>query len=554
MTAPSTVKLELPRRGTTGDEPQLRSSPGGRHHRVRAAVLPAVVDTTAPEGRRRGTAVPDGRRRDTTVDPRDARVWLEDQLARWSGVPRTLIASIPAPAVEPEALLESSRRRMGVVWDPPDGQSFAGVGAVHRIRLRGPERFARLRDSAAETFERVEVRRYPQCPAVSPRLYGGLAFAVGSAEHEPWEEFGDGFFSLPRIGYVTDGERAALSLAVRGEEIASADARLAWVAELDSLHSALARRGASRNVVAWRANAAHDFDLRANAAHDFDLRANAAHDFDLRANTVRRVLAVHRPSRREWSAAVEAIRAGIAAGRHQKIVAAGHSRVELSAALETSAVLRRLSRGLRASTRFAFCRRHSTFLGATPERLITRRGRSIATEALAGTIAPGGEGAERLLHSGKDLREHQLVVDQIVRRLGPLCDLLEVGSRPRVRELRDVLHLLTPISGKLAAARHVLELVEELHPTPAVGGVPTEVALRWIREHEPSGRGWYASPVGWFDAAGDGDFAVALRSCVLRGREAFLYAGAGIVRDSDPDLEYTETELKKQALLTALGA
>ncbi len=513
-----------------------------------------AVDVATP-----AASAAEGRARHTTIAPGKARVWLEEQLVKWSGLPRTLIASIPAPVVEPEVLLESSRRRMGVVWDPPDGLAFAGVGAVHSIQLRGPERFARLTESAAAIFQRVDSCRYPDCLAVSPRLYGGLAFAVDAATVNPWEEFGDGFFSLPRIAYVTDGERAALSLSVRGEEIASAGARLAWVAELDSLHALLVDRrrggplsgafrsapsGVDRQPLAWRANAGRDSGLRANAGRDSGLRANAA----------RRVLAVHRPSRREWSADVEAIRAEITAGLHQKIVAAGHSRVELSSALETAVVLRRLSRGLRASTRFAFCRRHSTFLGATPERLITRRGRSIATEALAGSIAPGGEGAERLLHSGKDLREHQLVVDEIVRRLAPLCDRLEVGPRPRVRALRDVLHLLTPITGCLSAPRHVLELVEELHPTPAVGGVPTETALRWIRRHESAGRGWYASPVGWFDAAGDGDFAVALRSCVLRGREAFLYAGAGIVRDSDPDLEYTETELKKQALLSALGA
>ncbi len=454
------------------------------------------------------------------AESRDASAWLEDQLTRWAGAPGTLVAQVPAPVVEPEALLESSSRPMGVVWDPPDGLAFAGAGAAHRIQLHGPERFARLRDEAAGLFEHLEARRYPSCLEVSPRLYGGLAFDVGGGDREPWEEFGDGCFSLPRIAYATDGERAALTLAVRGDEVASATARLAWVAELDSLRSALADRDQA----------------------------------DERPERVNGVLAVHRPSRRAWRADVEAIRAGIAAGSYQKIVAAGHSRVELSSAFETAAVLRRLSRGLRASTRFAFCRTRSTFLGATPERLITRRGASIATEALAGSIAPGSEGAELLLHSGKDLREHQLVVDQIVRRLEPLCRRLAVDSQPRVRALRDVLHLLTPVAGTLAMPHHVLELVEKLHPTPAVGGVPSESAMRWIRDHEPAGRGWYAAPVGWFDAAGDGDFAVALRSCVLRGREAFLYAGAGIVRDSDPDLEYTETELKKQALLTALGA
>ncbi len=454
------------------------------------------------------------------VEPPLARDWLAAALAERAGAPLTLIASIPAPVVEPEALLDASPRPMGVVWDPPDGLAFAGVGAAHQIQLEGPDRFAQLRAQGSAVFESVEACSHPVCPAVSPRLYGGMAFDVGTARSEPWQELGDGGFSLPRIGYTSDGERAALSLAVRGEEIAAPAARLAWVAELDALCVRLADRR----------------------------RAGAP------AATRSRVLAVERPSRRAWTTAIEAIRQGIEGGAFQKIVAAGYSRVELSAALETSVVLRRLSRGLRASTRFAFCRPRSTFLGATPERLITRRGRSIATEALAGSIAPGGEGAERLLHSGKDLREHQLVVDQIVRRLEPLCDRLEVGSRPRVRELREVLHLLTPIAGNLKAPHHVLELVEQLHPTPAVGGVPSETAMRWIREHEPAGRGWYAAPVGWFDAAGDGDFAVALRACVLRGTEAFLYAGAGIVRDSDPDLEYTETELKKQALLTALGA
>ena len=455
-----------------------------------------------------------------------ARAWLEDQLARWAGSPGTLIASIPAPVVEPEVLLEASARGLGVVWHPPDGQAFAGVGAAHRVQLTGAERFDRLREEAASIFERLETRRHPECPEASPRLYGGLAFDVGAAGSRPWEEFGDGGFSLPRIAYVSGDGRAALSLAVRGDEVASAEARLAWVAEIAAVRSLLA-----------------DHYLRGVTPEAPKLVAPRGGG-----------AAVHRPSRRAWSAAVESIRRGIAAGEQQKIVAAGHSRVELASPLLTSAVLRRLSRGLRASTRFAFCRSNSTFLGATPERLITRRGRSIATEALAGSIAPGGEGAERLLASGKDLREHQLVVDEIVRRLEPLCRRLTVGAQPRVRALREVLHLLTPISGELSAPRHVLELVEELHPTPAVGGVPTDVAMRWIRENEPGGRGWYAAPVGWFDAFGDGDFAVALRSCVLRGREAFLYAGGGIVRDSDPDLEYTETELKKQALLTALGA
>jgi isochorismate synthase EntC len=122
-----------------------------------------------------------------------------------------------------------------------------------------------------------------------------------------------------------------------------------------------------------------------------------------------------------------------------------------------------------------------------------------------------------------------------------------------VRELRHVVHLQTPIVGELKAPRHVLDLVEALHPTPAVGGVPRQLALDWISQHEPLERGWYAGPLGWFDAAGDGEFWVGLRSGVFHKNHASLYAGAGIVRGSETDSEYAETEVKLTGLIRALG-
>jgi menaquinone-specific isochorismate synthase len=201
-------------------------------------------------------------------------------------------------------------------------------------------------------------------------------------------------------------------------------------------------------------------------------------------------------------------------------------------------------------TRFAFRPGETAFVGATPERLVARRGLSVASEALAGSAAR----SEALLASRKDLGEHGFVVREIARRLRPLCRSLTVGERPDVRELRHVLHLHTPIEGVLAEPTHVLELVEALHPTPAVAGVPTDGALAWIAARESAPRGWYAGPVGWLDGDGDGEFAVALRSGVVDGARAWLYAGAGIVRDSDPRAEYDELELKQRALAAALGA
>jgi isochorismate synthase EntC len=157
-----------------------------------------------------------------------------------------------------------------------------------------------------------------------------------------------------------------------------------------------------------------------------------------------------------------------------------------------------------------------------------------------------------LLESGKDSREHEFVVSEILRLLGPLTSELTPGKR-EVHRLRTVLHLRTPIRGRLREASHVLELVGKLHPTPAVGGVPTAAAIEFITRHEPDERGWYAGPVGWFDAAGDGRFVVALRSGVVTGQHAELYAGAGIVRDSNAPSEFDETRWKLAALLGALG-
>lgn len=450
--------------------------------------------------------------------------WVEERLAKVAGRAQTLHLTLPAQTVEPEGLLTALSQTQdvashGMFWQAPGEPARVGLGAAHVLRTAGNDRFTRLKSAAAEVWDRLRQDHHPACEPMVPRLYGGFAFAVGTADREPWEEFGDCAFTLPRWTYRVNGGGGRLALTVRGEELADAASHGALLEELSTLISYLGR---ARPV--------------------------------LEAAPV--VLSIERPAAEDFYAQVEAIRAAIAAGEFEKIVAAGHSRVRLAAALETGSVLRRLRRGQGGGTvtRFAFLRRHSTFLGLTPERLISQRGDTFATEALAGSIESGGERAARLLESGKDRREHQLVVDAIERRLRPLSKHFEVARAPRIRELRDVLHLHTPISGTLREPHHVLDLVAALHPTPAVGGVPTARAMSWIAEHEVRARGWYAAPVGWFDASGDGDFAVALRSCVLRGRDAFLHAGAGIVRDSDPQLEYEETELKKQALLTAFGA
>jgi len=199
---------------------------------------------------------------------------------------------------------------------------------------------------------------------------------------------------------------------------------------------------------------------------------------------------------------------------------------------------------------------------------VLRSGREVLSHPLAGTVARSGDEATDsallagLLASAKDRREHQLVVDAIVQRLRPLCAELEVPPEPSVLALRNVSHLATLLRGSLAVAEQdegnggalpsSLDLAALLQPTPAVGGHPTAAALQWQRANEGFDRGCYAGPVGWVDSRGDGLWVLGLRSAMVSGQYASLYAGNGIVAGSGPEAELAETQLKLQALLAAL--
>ena len=200
-----------------------------------------------------------------------------------------------------------------------------------------------------------------------------------------------------------------------------------------------------------------------------------------------------------------------------------------------------------------------TFVGATPEILIRKRGRFVDTVALAGTTQRGSDQdqdrrlGEALVRSAKDNTEHAAVVTAIRAALRPVCDRLLVQARPRLRRLADVVHLETPINATLSGREHVLRLVERLHPTPAVGGYP-RAALDWLAASERLERGFYAAPVGWVGPDTDGVFAVALRSGLIGADRATAFVGAGIVGDSRAPEEWRETEFKLRTFCNALGA
>jgi menaquinone-specific isochorismate synthase len=249
----------------------------------------------------------------------------------------------------------------------------------------------------------------------------------------------------------------------------------------------------------------------------------------------------------------------IAAGEFRKIVLARAIELHAGAPLHPLRMLNGLRQRFPDCYSFSCANgRGQSFIGASPERLVRASKGVLETEALAGSMRRGATASEdaalaaALLSSEKDLREQREVLDDIVARLTPLGLTLDVPAKPDVRRLANVQHLRTPVRAALPESVRLLDVLAALHPTPAVGGSPREPAVARIRELEGFPRGLYAGTLGWLNARGGGEFFVGIRSALVEGATARVYAGAGIVAGSTPEKEFAETELKFGAMLDAL--
>lgn len=254
-----------------------------------------------------------------------------------------------------------------------------------------------------------------------------------------------------------------------------------------------------------------------------------------------------------WARQVLAAVARIQAGALAKVVLARHLEIDADVPFDVRTVLDRLRRTQPGSTVYAY----GGFVGASPELLVRRRGTTVESRPMAGTVARGvtavddDRAAAALRASVKDADEHRLVVEAVTAVLGARCDAVRADG-PAAERFASVTHLTTRVAARLRDDSTALDLALALHPTPAVAGTPTDRALALLTELEARDREHYAGPVGWVHASGDGEFAVALRCAHLDGTYARLTAGAGIVADSDPGAEWAETRAKLEPMLQAL--
>jgi len=257
----------------------------------------------------------------------------------------------------------------------------------------------------------------------------------------------------------------------------------------------------------------------------------------------------------EWCADLLALRDALRAGEAEKVVLARAVLVEADAPLSRRAIVERLRAAYPACMLTAI----GDVVGASPELLVARTGDVVRCHPMAGT-APRSDDpttdarlAATLIASTKDQREHRLTIDMVHDTLLPWCSYLDEEAEPSIVAMANVQHLATLVEGRLSApAASVIELVTALHPTPAVGGSPRDAALELMARHEHLDRDRYGGPVGWVDAAGNGAWAVGIRSAQLRGDRARLFAGVGVLPGSDVDAELAETRAKLQAMLGAI--
>ncbi len=405
-------------------------------------------------------------------------------------------------------------------WQEPDGElEIAGLGRLEKISSsNGLQRYEQIHQQWQEIIQRAVIISEDTKLATGPLLFGGFSFDETVKGHMMWDQFGDSLFFIPKRMLTKMKDETYLTLNLLCEPGDETQKLLVSIQEIlqEDLNKATHY---SNSVCNGLEEIATDIWL--------EKVGTAIHD--------------------------------IKEGKMDKVVLAREARLLFQDKVSSEAVLRNLKTDQPTSFIFSLESGSDCFVGASPERLIKKQGTTLLSTCLAGSIRRGKSEEEdemlgkELLSDHKNRMEHQFVVETIEEALQKYSSEVNVPEMPTLMKVKHIQHLFTPVIANCEDDLSIFKVVKNLHPTPALGGLPKEKAVEWIREHEPLERGFYASPIGWTDAYGNGEFAVAIRSGLIQGKEVSLFAGCGIVEDSDPTLEYNETTIKFKPMLHALG-
>ncbi len=405
-------------------------------------------------------------------------------------------------------------------WKSPDGTTLASLGSLQKFKSDSTEkRFINIEKQWRLFLERSIVQS-EGISGTGPILFGGFSFDEQKSSSFVWDLFGDNLFCLPKFMLTEKSGQCyfTMNFLIRPETTIAELIKEVRIGE----------------------------ELCATAAPFTKIYSNSCtsqqeYDPDGWKKTVKDAVQV------------------IKSTSIDKIVLARELRLKFEDTIMAEAVLENLLKYQDTSYVFSLESGRDCFIGASPERLVKKEGNQILSTCLAGSIGRGSTDEEdkhlgsKLLNDPKNLQEHRYVVEMIKQALGQEGLPVHVPETPVLMKTKDIQHLYTPVTARGNEGVSLFRLIAKLHPTPALGGLPKKEAVEWIRENEALERGLYAGPIGWIDSRGNGEFAVAIRSALLQGDEASLYAGCGIVEGSDPEEEYQETEIKFKPMLNALG-
>ncbi len=464
-------------------------------------------------------------------DRLEARLARALARARSSGHETLATISTPLPADIDPAEVVCASRRPGEHWflfeQPDRGRAaLASLGEVVALRSSGAQRFnvvaERWRALAAHALS--DPTSEPD--GAGPVAVGGFAFAEEGGRAPHWQGFEPASLSVPEVAIVRRVREGTTRVHLTLAALAAPD---------DTVEDLLAR-------VQGRLGELHSASLGLLDP----------------APTGRFQVASAMPPEHYEQAVARAVEL-IAAGELEKVVLAREVQVHAPRAYDPAAIFGVLRREFPSCFVFCVGRGDASLIAASPELLVRREGQRVSTLALAGSTRRSADPAvddhlgEQLLRDPGYREEHAIVARRIERTLRAHSVWVAAAGEPELVRIANIQHLATPIRAQLAAPMDALELLSVMHPTPAVGGEPLSRAAPLIPALEGLDRGWYSGPVGWTDAAGDGEFCVALRCALLRGGVARCFAGNGIVRASEPARELAETEIKLQALLPLLS-
>lgn len=415
---------------------------------------------------------------------------------------------------------ENLAARATVFWHRRnESRLMAGFGRV--LELRGtPD--STLEDAAAQIRALSATARAATLELARPRIFGGARFTARGSRHDPaWSAFGGWQFVVPEVLLSINADLVAASLTLHLPAHESVEELVGRVRR--SLTHAFAERPEPQaGAVARSSHTGTDGSA--------------------------------------WKASVATAIGEIAAGRYRKVVLARQVPVPLSATSpQIGEVLARLASRYPSCFVFKHHAGAMDWVGASPELLASLDNGVVRAASLAGTRPRSQDPdadvrlAHELWNDPKERSEHAFVAAALHEAFTPLCTEVHAPAQPEIMTIANLHHLYTPFHGNVRKGVTILDVVQRLHPTPAVGGAPRAEALEAIDRLEDMDRGWYAGPIGWLDFEGAGEFAVALRSGLISSDEALLFAGGGIVAGSDPTRELAETDLKLRPLREALG-